>query len=143
MTFQLRLAVLARAGSKPIDTVSQLSSSGARRLAETWRHSLLRDPKEAVTHLAVLDLIRPFSDPALVRRAARYSEFLQEACRLVALTPDKQDAEATASALLLGKTGSSLSYSIPDVLMCCSGTSTTPPCPPRVFIQPTGGSSRG
>ena len=46
MPFHLVLAALPRAGSKPIDTVSCLPPE-ARALAQTWRHSLLRDPKEA------------------------------------------------------------------------------------------------
>ena len=82
----------ARAG-QPIDTVSCLPA-GASGLAETWRHSLLRDPREAELCRAELGLVRPFSDPALVRRAARYSDFLHEACSAGVVTLDKY-AEAT------------------------------------------------
>ena len=56
--FQPGLAALSRAGSKPIDTVSCLPPQ-ARGLAETWRHSLLRDPKEAELLRAELGLVRP------------------------------------------------------------------------------------
>ena len=54
--FQPWLAALPRAGSKPIDIVSFLPLE-ARGFAETWRHSLLRDPKEADLVCAELILL--------------------------------------------------------------------------------------
>ena len=72
------LAALPRAASKPIDTVSCLPPE-ARGLDVSWRHSLLRDPKESELLWDELGLVRPFSFPLLVGRAARYSEFLHQA----------------------------------------------------------------
>ena len=56
--FQPGLPALGRAGSKPIDTVICLPSK-ARGLPETWRHSLLRDPKDAELLRAEPGLVKP------------------------------------------------------------------------------------
>ena len=99
--FHLGLPALPRAGSKPIDTVSCLLPE-ARGLAETWPHSLLRDPKEAELLRAELGLVRPSSNPSSVRRSARYSDFLHEACRAGVITLDKY-AEATFGIFFVAK----------------------------------------
>ena len=81
----------------------------ARGLAEMWRHSLLRDPREAELLRAELGLVRFFTDPSSVRRAARYSDFLNEACREGVVTLDR-DAEATVGISFVAlKTCSSVS----------------------------------
>ena len=115
--FQPGLAALPRAGSKPIDTVSCLPPE-ARGLAETGCHSLLLDPKEAGLLRAELGLVGLFSDPAVVRRAARYSDFLHQASLAGVITLDKY-AEATVGIFFVAvKINNSVSLSIPDVSMC-------------------------
>ena len=57
-------------------------------------HSQVRARKKAATLRSEFGLLRPFSDPALVRRAAPPSEFLHEACWAGFVALDKY-AEAT------------------------------------------------
>ena len=74
MPCQLGLAALPRAGPIPIETASCLPPA-TRGLAETRPRSLLRDTKEPELLRAELGLVTPFSDPALVRHAARQVNF--------------------------------------------------------------------
>ena len=74
MLCQLGLAALQRARSKPIDTVTCLLPR-ARGLAETWRHSLLRDPGEAELSAMSWALFALCQIPAIVGRAVRYRDF--------------------------------------------------------------------
>ena len=94
-------ACLPPAGSKPVDAVSRVPLK-TRGVAETWRHFVLRDPKEAELFLDELGLVRPFSDPSLVRRAAQYSDFLHQASLAGVVTLDRY-AEATVGIFFVAK----------------------------------------
>ena len=63
---------------------------------------MLRFPTEPELLRAELGLVRPFSDPALVRRGARYSEMLHQGGQAGVITLDKH-AEAAVGIFFVAK----------------------------------------